>query len=203
MSASASPARPKSNIPLGLLILAVIGAAFYLAANALMSPWIYTVGSGRVLPEWQGVADAAGPGGTYRLYISVHPSFTRVAGTHVRGNGWVCTPTGGAIAVKVGGGTQRSVWRTMEGEAFRLYTFGYSATAAANGRSAPPRLDFSGRWEDGALALKDAGTLDAAFTSSGALREAPVDANGPTLPVSFREERWGFLGMGKPCGTAR
>ena len=203
VSSSPTPPRTKTNIPLGLLILAVIGAGFYLAANALTSPWIYTVGSGRFLPEWQGVAEAAGPGGTYRLYISVHPSFTRVAGTHVRGNGWVCTPTGGDIAVKVGGGTQRSVWRTMEGEAFRLYTFGYSATAAANGRSVPPRLDFSGRWEQGALALKDEGTLAAAFTSSGALREAPVDAKGPAQPVLFREQRWGVMGMGKPCGATR
>ncbi|MFN8582698.1 MAG: hypothetical protein U0163_17190 [Gemmatimonadaceae bacterium] len=193
-------ARKKTNIPLGLLILAVIGVAFYFGVNAIMSPWIYRVGGGRILPIWQGRADVVGPGGPYRLFVSFTPTATRVAGSHVRGNGWICTPAGVAVPIKVGGGTQRSVWLTMEGEAFHVYTMGYSAAAAANGRSVPPQLDLTGRWEQGALVLTDGGTIASAFTDAGKVAEAPAMSKGPAQRVVIRENPWGFFGFGKPCG---
>lgn len=52
---------------LALLILGLLGLTII---EIIMGPWILTVGGRqRYLPIWEGVGDAEGPGGTYRLYI--------------------------------------------------------------------------------------------------------------------------------------
>lgn len=190
----------RPNLVVGLAILAAIGVAFVLIANAIAAPWIYAVGGGRLLPNWQGQAEMSGPGGEYRLYLSFAPSPTKVAGTHVRGNGWICAPSGRAYPLKVGGGTRASIWKNMDGQAFHIYTFGYSPEAAIGGMSVPPKLDFLGRWEGDALRMTDGGSLAASFSSDGMLRSQKLTSAEPPQPVLFREKGWGFSGLGWPCG---
>jgi hypothetical protein len=54
----------------------------------------FTVGGHfRVLPFWQGVGDIQGPGGTYRIFVSLQPSNASsyvLPSTSVSGTGWAC-----------------------------------------------------------------------------------------------------------------
>lgn len=182
---------------LALLVLGLIGF------NALLYPWIFTVGGKvRFLPLWQGVARVGGPGGTYRIAIWFSPSSqgsSVLPSTAIAGSGVICTPKGERYSLKITGGASGSVWRDMNGHEFHLYAvhrpFGYSLSGKDVSR---PRLSFYGRWVGPDLAMNDRGALNHAFRADGSLDEGAIyghsDANA--VPVTFRETRWW---PGSPC----
>src|SRR5262249_19070336 len=151
----------------------LLGLLIGLGSIALMlitNPWIFTVGGRlRLLPFWEGVGDIQGPGGRYRIYLSIQPSNARshvLPSTSISGTGWACAPSGHDYPIRVGGGAHEVVWRDMNNEAFSLYTWQRGAWSTEH---RPPKLDFAGRWVGPNLVMEDKGTVASAFLEDGSL----------------------------------
>ena len=188
--------RKRSGCLSQLLLLALFCAVVYLAVIAITNPWIFTLGGHfRLLPFWQGVGDVEGPGGTYRIYVSIEPSSARsrvLPSTSVKGTGWICAPSGHSYRLKVGGGAHEMVWRDMNDKAFTLRVWQRDTWSTQH---LPPKLTFSGRWIGPKLVMDDAGSTASAFLQDGSLNPRP-GAAGPRRPVTFVETQWVF---GNPC----
>jgi hypothetical protein len=179
-----------------LMLLGLLAGLGFVAVMALTNPWIFTVGGHfRVLPFWQGVGDIQGPGGTYRIFVSLEPSNASshvLASTSVSGTGWVCAPFGHNYQIRVGGGTHEVVWRDMNDKLFALYTWRRGAWSAEH---LPPKLSLVGRWAGPGLVMGDNGTTASAFLQDGSLNPRPGPP-GPKRAITFVETQWWF---GRPC----
>lgn len=186
-----------------LLLLFVIGLA---AVETVMGPWILTVGGRqRFLPVWEGVGDAHGPGGIYRLYLWFAPSppGERIVGeAAVAGYSVLCTPRGERFNLKLYGWSPGHIWRRMdEGKEFYLSAFRKPPGAlSTNAMVTPPRLQFVGRWRGPNLVMDDQGSFAQAFDPNGALKP---NAGGPrsateAVPITFTEQSWGLISS-PPC----
>lgn len=181
----------------GLFLLIGLG---WMGVVAVTHPWIYTVG-GRVrpLPFWQGVGAMSGPGGAYRLYVSFEPTNSGskvLPSATINGGGWLCAPGGRDYKVRVYGGSDRMVWRDMDGQRFFLQTWAAKGYSAISGyRHNPPKLQFEGRWDGDGLTMNDKGTLAANFQPDGTLVAKPGPP-GASQPIRFTEHDWW---VGDPC----
>jgi len=178
------------------ILLGLLLGLGFIAVVAVTNPWIFTLGGHlRMLPFWQGVGDIQGPGGTYRIFVSLQPSSASshvLPSTSVSGTGWVCAPSGHSYQVRVGGGTHEVVWRNMNNKAFTLYTWQRGTWSTQH---LPPKLNLVGRWVGPNLVMDDGGTTESAFLADGSLNPRP-GAPGPKRSVTFVETQWWF---GRPC----
>lgn len=185
----------------GWLVLALVFLVGLAVVETIMGPWILTVGGRqRLLPVWEGVGDAQGPGGTYRLYIWFVPA---PAGERiepmaaVQGYSVLCTPRGERFNLKLYGWAPGHLWRKMdEGHAFYLQAFRRPRFAlSTNSMVAPPRLQFAGHWRGADLVMDDQGSFRDAFNADGALnpnaRAVPLPTSA--IPITFTEHYWGFV----------
>lgn len=187
-----------------LLLLLVLGLAGAMVVETIIGPWIYTVGGRhRYLPVWQGVGDARGPGGTYRLYIWFSP---RNQAQHilpeasVQGYSTLCTPRGERLNLKLYGGAPGRHWLTLpEGQRFGINIFRRVAFGL-NGPVAPPRLEFEGHWQGPNLVMTDKGGFAHAFNPDGTVREKAAYWHPETeaAPITFTETT-GFWLTAPPC----
>jgi hypothetical protein len=182
----------------GLVFLAVIAGAGWVALNWALYPWIYQVGGKhRLLPLWSGVGTADGPGGRYRVYVSFSPttSGSRLyPDTRVSGSGYICAPDGTRYSAIVRGGAGARVWSQMDGHAFSLEVYhrpiGYSFSGDYH--SWRPRLNFKGAWSGSDLRMSDDGSLRHAFLPDGALDTKSTTWHDKTgaVPITFTETGW-------------
>ncbi len=185
-----------------LVGLVVLGLAVVIGVEWLTNPWIYSVGGRhRWLPLWQGVGEAQGPGGRYRVWIWFSPSNKSshvLPSTSIDGSGVVCTPAGKKIDLHITGGASGVVYSNMDGHAFRVEgdhrPFLWTFTGAE-----PPRLAFSGRWVGDTLVMTDENSLAAAFLPNGEVNPKPAPWHAPEggVPISFTERDWWW---NPPCG---
>jgi hypothetical protein len=145
---------------------------------------------------WAGAGDIQGPAGQYRLYVwfSPTPGGSRVLpSTNVLGDGYLCTPRGEPIRLRVTGGTAGIVWRDMDGRPFQLSAYHrpwfWSFSDASTWR---PRVSLRGRWVGPNLVMSDEGSFAAAFLADGA-----VNTKGSTWfpktkgsPITLLETGW-------------
>lgn len=207
MSETAKPRRRLGCLP-GLALLAVLGGAGVAALNLVNAPWIYVVGGRlRPLPVWQGTGVAEGPGGRYRLYVWFSPARAGTSVrpvTSIRGAGYLCTPRGERLAVRVGGGASGQVWRRMDGHEFHLYIQHQPSTRAAiDGVSSWPNLVLKGRWVGPDLALDDDAGLQRTFTRDGRLRPGPGPWTASLRPASIRLAETAWWPFGARCPQVR
>src|ERR1700742_2391937 len=103
---------------LGGLVLVFVGVcAYFIVADALFAPWIYTVGAGRLLPLWQGVGEIHAHSGTFTVYVSFSPSSaasTLVPAAGLSGSGSLGTPTGERLTFRLSGRTSGKSYREMK-----------------------------------------------------------------------------------------
>ncbi len=190
-----------------LVLLLVFGLAMVVVVDTIIGPWIYTVGGRqRWLPMWEGVGDAPGPGGTYRLYVWFAPSKAGqriIAETAVRGSATLCTPRGERINLKLRGGVSGRQWLHLEGpfsfEVWRRRPFGQITSATTVG---PPRLHFDGRWDGPNLVMTDTGGFSHAFNPDGTVNQkaAVWHPKVGVVPVTFTET--GFWLLPPACPSA-
>jgi hypothetical protein len=177
-------------------MVGLLGILGYLVLMAVTNPWIYTVGGRvRLWPSWEGVGDIQGPGGNYRIFLSLEPSSSRSRvppSTSIRGTGWICAPSEHNYEIRLGGGSNKVVWRDMNNESFSLHTWHRTYTSTEH---LPPKLSLVGRWVGDTLVMEDKGTAAAAFLADGSL--APQRGKpGASSAITFVETQWWF---GRPC----
>jgi len=195
VSDAAPPRRRGLGCLPSLVLLLVGGLAMAVLVLSIIGPWIYTVGGRtRLLPLWEGVGQAEGPGGTYTLFIWFSPSNSGsriLPTTAVLGYSTLCNPRGERLNLKLRGGARGRAWWTMEDGhefALRLYRrppFG----GVAGGMVAPPRLTFEGRWQGPDLVMSDLGGFAHAFRPDGSvITTAPVwHPETNVVPITFHE----------------
>jgi hypothetical protein len=210
MSDHAPPRRRRRGLGClpSLALLAVFGLALWIAAETIMGPWIYTVGGRhRWLPMWEGVGDAQGPGGLYRLYVWFAPSPAGqriIAETAVRGGATLCTPRGERINLRLRGGAQGHQWLNLDGpfslEVWRRRAFG---NLTSNTTVGPPEVHFDGRWEGPNLVMTDTGGFAHAFNPDGTVNEKAPHWHPKTaaVPVTFTETGFWLLPPKCPAGA--
>jgi hypothetical protein len=171
-----------------LVLLLAFGGALAVVVLTIMGPWIYTVGGKhRWLPVWEGVGEAQGPGGAYKLYVWFSPSRSGqriLAETAVQGYSTLCTPSGQRFNLKVYGAAPGHLWLDMpDGHAFGLEAFRRPVSLGTGGSVAPPRLHFSGHWQGPDLVMTDQGSLAHAFKPDGTLN---TSRSGTRRSAGFR-----------------
>lgn len=178
------------------MLLGLLAGFGFVAVVAITNPWIFTVGGRfRALPFWQGVGDIQGPGGKYRIFVSIQPSYASshvLPSTSVSGSGWICGPSGRSYQIRVGGGAHEVVWRDMNNKSFALYTWQRETWSA---KHLPPKLSLVGHWMGPSLVMDDTGTIASAFLQDGSLNPRPGPP-GPKRAITFVETPWWF---GRPC----
>ena len=191
----------------GLALLLVLAAVGMMALDLVFYPWIYVVG-GRVrpLPVWQGVGEAQGPGGAYRLFVWFSPTkegTSVMPVTSIDGAGYLCTPAGERIGLRIGGGASGQVWKNMDGHEFHLYLQRpRSAAEQFNGRYSSPSFTLRGRWDGPDLALDDRAGLARTFSPDGTLRARPGDWNPRATPAPLRLTERAWWPWGAKCPKA-
>jgi hypothetical protein len=183
----------------GLVLLLVLGTVLIVAIDAAFAPWIYVVGGKfRPLPSWFGEGDAEGPGGRYALYVwfSPTPSGSHVLpSTDVLGGGYVCTPRGERISLRVTGGASGKIWRDMDGHEFGLSAYHrpvfWSFTNSSNWR---PRLTLRGRWVGPNLVMSDEGGFAHAFLPDGSVNTQTASwyPKSAGVPITLTEVGWSW-----------
>jgi hypothetical protein len=180
------------------ILLGLLLGLGFIAVMAVTNPWIFTVGGHlRVLPFWQGVGDIQGPGGSYRIFVSLQPSNASshvLPSTSVSGTGWVCAPSGHNYQIRVDGGAHEVVWRDMNNKSLTFYTW---QRGTWSNQHLPPKLKLVGRWVGPNLVMDDDGTTASAFLVDGTLNPRP-GTPGPKRVVTFVETQWWF---GRPCAA--
>jgi hypothetical protein len=210
----AAPSRRRRRRGLGclpsLILLLVGGLAVAVGVASIIGPWIYTVGGGhRWLPVWEGVGDAPGPGGTYRLYVWFAPANSGqriLPETAVAGYSTLCTPRGEHFNLKLYGGAPGRAWLAMEdGHPFNLDIFRRRASLGTSGMVAPPRLQFEGRWQGPNLVMTDKGGFAHAFNPDGTLNEkgGTWHSRSGAVPITFTEQNWGAISAPRCPAAAR
>ena len=209
MSDAAPPRRRGLGCLPSLVLLLVGGLAMGVLVLSIIGPWIYTVGGRtRLLPLWEGVGQAEGPGGTYTLFIwfSPAPYGSRILpNTAVQGYSTLCTPRGERLNLKLYGGAPGRAWFRMEdGHPFGLRLFRRRPAISTSSMIAPPRLQFTGRWQGPDLVMDDEGSFAHAFTPDGSVitTGAKWHPRTSTVPITFHERSWGLV-TAPPCPSAR
>jgi hypothetical protein len=189
-----------------LVLLLAGGLALAVLVLSIIGPWIYTAGGRtRLLPLWEGVGHAEGPGGTYTLYIWFSPSNSGsriLPSTAVAGYSQLCTPRGERLALKLRGGASDRVWWTMpDGHEFALRVWRRPIGGGLiGGAVAPPRLQFEGRWQGPDLVMSDEGGFAHAFHPDGTvITNAPVwHPKTDAQPITFTETHCWLTGGACP-----
>lgn len=200
-SQSSSKSRGKLGCLTQLVLLLGFGLVVAAIVVTIMGPWILTVGGRhRLLPVWEGVGDAQGPGGTYRLYVWFSPSraYQRILPeAAVQGYSVLCTPRGERFNLKLYGGAPGRLWLKMdEGHEFNMRVFRRSRLSlSTNSTVAPPRLQFAGHWRGSDLVMDDQGSFSHAFNPDGTLNPDAPNWHPKTgdVSVTFTEQYWGLI----------
>lgn len=191
-----SPARPRRRVGFlsGIALIVILACMLWLVVTAAFAPWIYSVGGHlRPLPVWKGSADARTAAGNYHFTVWFTPSpahSNAPPATRIWGGGYMCTPKGERIPLRVTGGTAQRVWRTMDGQAFQISTYRATPGHSTSADHPPPRLNFSGRWDGSNLTLSDEGSIGNSFLGDGSVN---LGAGGwqprtaSSVPVVFSE----------------
>lgn len=192
----------------GLAVLLIGALVFVVAVEWLFAPWIYLVGGRhRLLPIWQGVGEAQGPAGGYKLYLWFFPvpSRSRVLPS-VTVNGWgrLCTARGEGYRVVVWGSAPGPIWRSMDGHAFRLAAYNRPPVwTTASHSQWRPSLTFAGRWVGPNLVMTDNGSLSRAFLPDGRLNRASTDSTPATATASVTFAETGLRPFLPACAGPR
>lgn len=193
---------PRKKLHLGcagcftrVLLILLVGCVLLIVMQGVFYPWsFYLGGHFHALPLWQGITRIHTPSGDFVLYFWIQPTRSgRVYNLpNFAGTGYLCTPKGERLRLKVGATMYEKTGIDSNGKkmgvGFRQYLwnwkyFGY--------HSAPPHLDFRGTWQNPDLVMDDGGTLTNAFLPDGSVKNIPYDyyhhdaAN--KIPVVFHE----------------
>ena len=178
-----------------LFSLAFVG---WLAINGLFNPYSFLLG-GRfhLLPGWQGSgwlhSDKAG--GDYYLFVNMTPTSSRgkiVPSSSLKGMGYLCTPLGERIKLKVGATMAFNPPSDTVGQPINLYLYGYKAfrdlTAPTDYR---PRLQLHGVWGNQELVVEDHGDLEREFLPDGTMAPLkPPRSTGGTITATLKQAPW-------------
>ena len=109
------------------------------------------------------------------------------AGSHLKGNAWLCTPRGERFRMRLGGGMRPYLNRSTDGEAVHLYMNYWPWFAPVTGDHRPS-LDFRGHWQNPNLVGDDHGSVSNAFNADasvyrGGERARPYSSEA--VPVTF------------------
>ena len=180
-----------------LVLLIVFGLGLMVAVQWVTHPWIYLVGGKtRLLPIWQGVGVADGPGGRYTVYVSFSPrnnGSRMFPGESIDGRGWICSPLGQRYSLRITGGANGRIWSGMDGHAFAITAedrpWNWQGSRYETWR---PRLRFLGFWAGPNLQMTDQGSLAHAFNADGSLNKASSYNYNQTTgaPITFNEVNW-------------
>jgi hypothetical protein len=189
---------------LRLVLILVLGAVGLIAFEAIFVPWAFFLG-GRFhyVPQWQGWGRAHTSSGDYVLLVQMYPSNRRqpmsptMANPHVTGYGWLCTPQGEKIRMRVYGMfADRSIGIHPDGHRMSL-----SMSRLVNIQTGPddysPHLDFQGTWTGDSLIGDDHGSFAKAIAPDGHLyKYAEHRLLQQTAPLTLKEDD--FIGWGRP-----
>lgn len=185
-----------------ILVVAVAGTAIA-AAQWLLNPWAFHLGGRtRLLPYWYGTARVRAASGDYLLSVWFGPARptrgpvgARVP--RVSGAGYICTPVGERIPLRVYGTMPDAHGADTNGASMRLelYRRPWYWSLAGNW-DRRPRLELRGRWENPDLVMNDGGSFAAAFLPGGRVyagtpRNQPK--TGEPVPVVFHEVPWSVV----------
>ena len=175
-----------------LLVLILVGAAFY-GALWLLSPWaFYMGGEFHAIPMWQGWGrmHSNTAGGDYAVYLYIWPDSGRLHGlAYVSGGGILCRPTGERVNLKVGGNFLHNTGADLNGKNAHFYMYDRTAARALMGGPSQFSLELKGTWVNPNLALDDHGSLARNFDPQG--RPWPKGTSRPYIgeivPVTLKQ----------------
>jgi len=154
------------------------GSVFLVAIDFVFAPWAFYFGGSRhLIPVWQGIGRMRGPAGDYVLYVWFAPTpggrtFNLPA---VRGWGYLCTPRGERLELRLSGGMTQKTGIDSNGKEMRLELYRrpwyWGLTGTWDRR---PRLELRGPWRNPNLELDDGGSLSRAFVADGTVYTGPA-----------------------------
>ena len=198
------PRRPRLGC-LGCLtriaLMCLVAGVAVVAAQRLFNPWAFQLGGrSHLLPYWYGSAMIRAVGGEYQIYLWFGPSSRSRLGRrapYVTGNGYLCTPRGERIQLRVYGSLPDLNGTDTNGTRMRLELYRrpwYWSLAGDWDRR--PRLELQGRWENPDLVMNDGGSFAAAFLPDGRVYDGPARNQpkpGAPIAVVFHEVPWSVM----------
>ena len=195
------PRRPRFGC-LGCLtqitLVFLLAGVVITAAQWILYPWAFQLGGrSHLLPYWYGIARVRAVSGEYVLSVWLSPTSPPRLGPrvpHVTGDGYLCTPRGERIPLRVYGSMPDASNTDTNGKRVRLEVYRrpwYWSLAGNWDRR--PRLELQGRWENPDLVMNDGGGFAAAFLPDGRVYDGPPRNQpkaGVPLPVVFHEVPW-------------
>jgi len=151
-----------------LLIFLALAGIFFLAIDAVFTPWAFFMGGHFHLNhKWTGWGRMhSNIVGDYVIYMSISPYFGRGRSlTDITGRGALCTQRGDNYTLDVGGSFQEHPGIDLQGKTAVIYAHNYSQY----GSQYDPSLEFRGKWNNPDLVLDDHGSLTQAFDSGAVL----------------------------------
>jgi hypothetical protein len=151
-----------------LLIFLALAGLFFLAIDAVFTPWAFFMGGHFHLNhKWTGWGRMhSNIAGDYVIYMSISPYFGRGRSlTAITGRGALCTQRGDNYTLDVGGSFQEHPGINLQGKTAVIYAHNYSRY----GSQYNPSLEFRGKWNNPDLVLDDHGSLTQAFDPGGVL----------------------------------
>lgn len=166
--------RRKLGCLTGLILLAVLGCAGWLAITAAFAPWIFEAGGHfHAVPMWQGAGRLhSAISGDYVIdvYFYPTPGGFHAPGTWVEGQGYLCNAHRDRYRLRLTGGTSRRVWSQMDGSPFTLDMANrpilWSFTSP-DYSTWHPRISLRGHWQYPVLVMDDGGSLSREFGPDG------------------------------------
>ena len=185
-----------------MVLVSIVAGVAITAAQWIFNPWAFSLGGRTHLMPCTLVRRASVGPGEYLLYVWFGPARPNPRGIGrrvpgVRGAGYLCTPRGERIPLRVDGSMPDATGADTNGKAMRLelQRRPWYASLAGNW-DRRPRLQLQGRWENPDLVMNDGGSFAAAFGPDGRVYEGPLRSQpkgGAAIPVVFREVPWTVL----------
>lgn len=146
------------------------GCALIYVLLALLAPWnFYFGGHFHLVPGWTGrgwIHSAAGR--NYLLWVRFNPVTPGYRKSPLKGNAYLCTPTGEKFRLNFGGDMPRNHGAELRGVPIHLYLYNWPLIAHLAG-DRRPSFDLYGTFGNSELVMEDRGSLARAFRPDGTL----------------------------------
>jgi hypothetical protein len=176
---------------LGLVALAVVGLAVAGVFAYFVAPWNFNFGGHfHPLGGWRGRArfHSVTTGGDYDMWLSFDVTVPRRLRSPIEGTAVLCTPRGERLVLTLSGDMPRDHGADLRNVPLHLYLHRL-APLATTSEGRHPHIDLYGTFGDSVLNVEDRGSVGAAFTPDGRVRQsfANVRQSTENIQITFNE----------------
>jgi hypothetical protein len=191
-------ARAKNQLPAGKrssclgcivqsLLVFIAAGVIAIIGYAVLFPWgNYLGGKFHILPYWQGFGKLhSSVSGDYVMLVRFVPSSSRYS-SYVSGVGYVCTPRGERIYLKLTGTMRKGLKKNTDGEKISIKLFRPQMITNLS-KNPRPRIEFSGYWKNPDLVM-ETDSISEAFQPDGSVYyggDRNRNYKKEVLPITF------------------